>query len=179
MTQLTDTIERWLEGVANGKTRWSLLNIFGATFDRYSACAVSSAGLAIKTGGSALAKTGSATTTLITSAPGASASTLVQIAGSTDMPALVGNITAASFNVYCFFVDSAAAVTVYQGTEATTLAGVKFPAFPVGQALVGFLTVTYASTFVGGTTPLDTATTTYNSPTGAWDPSVLVGATNY
>ncbi len=53
------------------------------------------------------------------------------------------------------------------------------PAVGVGKALVGFLTVTYGSTFTGGSTPLDTATTTYNSPTGAWDPSVLVGATSY
>ncbi len=95
------------------------------------------------------------------------------------MPALVGDITAAYFNVYCFFIDSASVVTVARGTEATTLAGVIFPPFPAGKALVGFLTVTYASTFTGGSTPLDTATTTYNSPTGAWDPSVLVGATSY
>jgi hypothetical protein len=46
--------------------------------------------------------------------------------------------------------------------------------------LVGFLTILSNGTaFTGGTTPLDTVTTTYNSPTGAWDPSVLVGATNY
>ncbi len=173
MTQMTATVQQWLEGVAGGKERFALLQILGSIADRFSSCAVSSAGLAIKSGGSALAKTGSAVTNLVANG------IPVAIAASTDMPALVGDITAASYNVYCFFIDSASVVTVARGTEATTLAGVIFPPFPAGKALVGFLTVTYASAFVAGTTPLDTATTTYNSPTGAWDPSVLVGATSY
>ena len=173
MTQATATVQQWLEGVANGKTRFALLEILGPIGDRFSSCAVSSAGLVIKTGGSAVAKTGSAVTNLVANG------IPVAIAASTDMPALVGTITAAYYNVFCFFVDSAGTTSVAMGTEATTLAGVVFPPFPAGKALIGFLTVTYGSTFTGGTTPLDTATTTYNSPTGAWDPSVLVGATNY
>ncbi len=173
MTQMTATVQQWLEGVAGGKERFSLLQILGSIADRFSSCAVSSAGLAIKTGGSTLATSGSAVTNLVANG------IPVAIAAATDMPALVGTITAASFNVFCFFIDSAGTKTVAMGTEATTLAGVVFPAFPAGKALIGFLTVTYGSTFTGGTTPLDTATTTYNSPTGAWDPSVLVGATNY
>ena len=60
------------------------------------------------------------------------------------------------------------------GTEGTTLAKVKFPPFPQGKALVGYLIVTYASAFVGGTTALDTATTNFVSPVGPFDPSVLV-----
>lgn len=173
MTQMTATLQQWLEQVAVGRTRFALLEILASVIDRFSSCATSSAGLAIKAGGSTLAKTGSAVTNL--NANGIP----VALAASTDMPALVGSITAASFNVFCFFIDSASVVTVAMGTEATTLAGVVYPPFPQGKALVGFLTVTYASTFVGGTTPLDTATTTYNSPTGAWDPSCLVGATNF
>jgi hypothetical protein len=62
------------------------------------------------------------------------------------------------------------------GTQSATLAGVVFPVVPIGKAIVGFLIVTYASQFVGGTTPLDTATTTYVSPTGAFDPTVLTGS---
>lgn len=173
MTQATATLQQWLESIPGRKTQFNLLNVLGPVFDRFSSCATSSAGLTIKAGGSALAKTGSAVTNLMANG------IPVAIAASTDMPALVGDITAAYFNVYCFFIDSASVVTVARGTEATTLAGVVFPPFPAGKALVGFLTVTYASTFVAGTTPLDTATTTYNSPTGAWDPSVLVGATSY
>lgn len=173
MTQATATLQQWLGSIPGRKTQFNLLNALGPIFDRFSSCAVSSAGLVIKTGGSALAKTGSAVTSLV------AGGTPVAIAASTDMPALVGSITAASFNVFCFFIDSASVVTVAMGTEGTTLAKVVYPAFPAGKALVGSLTITYASTFVGGTTALDTATTTYNSPTGAWDPSVLVGATSY
>lgn len=175
--RINATINQWLEGIAGYKDRWSLLQFLGPMGDRYSACALSSAGLVIKAGGSTLAKTGAATTTLSTTAPGTTGpATLVQIAASTDMPALTGiNITATYFNIVCFFVDSAGTVTASAGTEAATLAGVKWPIFPTGQALVGFLTITYASPFVGGTTPLDTATTTYNSPTGAFDPNVLPG----
>ena len=174
MTQMTATIRQWLEGVPIGsRGTFALLEILGSIGDRFSSCAVSSAGLVIKTGGSALAKTGSAVTNLVANG------IPVAIAASTDMPALSGSITATYFNVFCFFVDSAGNLTSAMGTEATTLAGVIFPPFPAGKALVGFLTITYASAFTGGTTPLDTATTTYNSPTGAWDPSVLVGATSY
>lgn len=174
MTQLTATIQQWLETMPiSGKGRFNLLNILGSIGDRFSSCAVSSAGLAITGGGSTTASTGSAVTNLVANG------VLVAIAGSTAMPALVGSVMAGYFNVFCFFVDSAGSRTVAMGSEAATLAGVVFPPFPSGKALIGFLTVTYASTFVGGTTPLDTATTTYNSPTGAWDPSVLVGATSY
>lgn len=173
MTQATATLQQWLESIPGRKTQFNLLNVLAPVFDRFSSCAIKVAGLAITSGGATTASTGSATTNLIANG------ILVAIPASTAMPALVGSITAGSFNVFCFFIDSTGVVTSVMGTEGTTLAGVKFPPFPAGKALVGFLTVTYASTFVGGTTPLDTATTTYNSPTGAWDPSVLVGATSY
>lgn len=174
MTQMTATLQQWLEQVAVGRTRFALLEAIGPIADRFSSCAVSSAGLVIKAGGSALAKTGSAVTNLVANG------VPVAIAASTDMPALTGiDITAAYYRIVCFFVDSAGTVTVAAGTEGATLAAATWPPFPAGNALVGFLTITYGSAFTGGTTPLDTATTTYNSPTGAWDPSVLVGATSY
>jgi hypothetical protein len=43
---------------------------------------------------------------------------------------------------------------------------------PEGKALVGYLIVTHASAFTGGTTALDAATTNYVSPVGPFDPSV-------
>lgn len=172
--QMTATIRQWLEGVAGLKTQFSLLNILAPIGDRFSSCAVSSAGLVIKAGGSTLAKTGSAVTNLVANG------IPVAIAASTDMPALTGiDITAGYYRIVCFFCDSAGTVTAAAGNEGATLAAATWPPFPAGQALVGFLTITYGSAFTGGTTPLDTATTTYNSPTGAWDPSVLVGATNF
>lgn len=165
---MKNTITQWLAGFSAAKDREAVRPVLNAIGDRCSSCATSSAGLVIKAGGSALAKTGSA------AFAGVANGIPVAIAGSTDMPALVGTITANSFNVFCFFIDSASAVTVAMGTEGTTLAGVRFPQFPQGKALVGYLVVTHSSTFTGGTTPLDTATTVYVSPVGAFDPSVVI-----
>lgn len=166
---MLDTMIRYLAGIAAAKDRTALAAIFTPLVDRYSSQALSSAGLVIKAGGGTLAKTGSAASVYIANG------VPVSIAGSTDMPALVGTITAGAYNVFCFFIDAAGTKTVAMGTEGATLAAVDFPPFPQGKALIGFLVVTYASTFTGGTTPLDTATTIYCSPTGAFDPSVLVG----
>jgi hypothetical protein len=161
---------RHLAGITEVRWRKALRGILRSVCDRYSSQPLTSAGLVIKAGGSALAKTGSADFYAIANG------VLVKIAASTDMPALTGiNITAASFNVVCFFVDAAGVVTAAAGTQATTLGGVVFPEPPSLKALVGFLIITYASTFTGGTTALDTATTVYVSPLGAFDPSVLIG----
>ena len=174
MTQMTATLQQWLEPVAIGKTRFALLEILAPVIDRFSSCAVSSAALVITSGGSTTAKTGSAVTNLVANG------IPVAIAASTNMPALTGiDITAAYFRIVCFFVDSAGTTSVAAGSEGATLAAATWPPFPQGKALVGFLTITHGSAFTGGTTPLDTATTTYNSPTGAWDPSCLVGATSF
>lgn len=165
----SDTIIRWLEAVESAKNRYNLLQIFTALGDRYSSQPLTSAGLLIKQGGSALAKIGSSDFYYVANG------VLGKIAASTDMPALAGNIGAGKYNVYCFFVDSAGTVTSAMGTEGAALANVVFPPFPKNQALVGFLIVTYASAFTGGSTPLDTATTVYVSPLGAFDPAMLTG----
>lgn len=164
----TDTITRYLQNVADGKDRLALLTVFKALGDRYSSVATTSAGLVIKAGTSTLAKTGA------TPFQGFANGVPVTIAAATDMPALTGTITANKFNVYCFFIDSASTVTVAQGTEGATLAAVVFPPFPQGKALVGYLIITHSSTFTGGTTALDTATTVYVSPVGAFDPAIAL-----
>lgn len=167
---MIDTIVRWLNmvpDVAERKGLWAILQSIG---DRFSSQCLTSAGLAIKTGGSALAKTGSAAIAYIANG------VLQTIAGSTDMPALSGSITATKYNVFCFFADSAGVVTSAMGTEGAAAANVVFPPLPQGKAMIGFLLITYASTFVGGSTALDTATTIYVNTVGAFDPTVLPGS---
>lgn len=166
---VNDTITRNLQPLASQPGKQHLLTVLKAIGDRMSSQPLRTAGLVIKAGGGVLAKIGSAD--YYASVNGV----LVKIAASTDMPALTGlTITAAYFNVACFFVDSAGTVTVAFGTEGSTLALVKWPPFPENKALVGCLIITHSSTFTGNTTALDTATTVYISPVGAFDPTILI-----
>lgn len=167
---MLDTINRYLDGIAANKDQRSVQFIVEPIGDRMSSQPLNTAGLAIKTGGSVLAKTGA--TDFYAVANGV----LVKIAASTDMPSLTGIvITATKFNVVCFFIDSAGVVTVGAGTQGAALGNVVFPQFPKNKALVGFLIITYSGTFTGGTTALDTATTVYVNPLGAFDPTILTG----
>lgn len=164
---MLDTMSRYMQGLANPKDAYFLQRCFNPLADRYSSMPLNSAGLVIHGAGSALAKTGATDFYAVASG------TLVKIASGTDMPALTGiNAGAGAFNVACFFIDSAAVVTAAGGTAGAALANVVFPQFPVGKALVGFLIITNAGAFTGGTTALDTATTVYISPTAAFDPTV-------
>ncbi len=166
---MLDTISRYLEGLTESKFRYALKRIFNPIADRISSQALTSAGLVINAGGATFAKTG----TNITYAT--AGGLLVQLAAGTAMPALTGITTlAGGYNVACFFVNSAGVVTVAGGQRAATLAGVGWPQFPVGCALIGILIISGAGAFTGGTTPLDTATTVYLSPVGAFDPTVLL-----
>jgi hypothetical protein len=166
---MLDTMTRYLVGITEVRFRTALRRILRALCDRYSSCALNSAGLVISAGASALAKIGASDFYAVANG------ILVKIAAGTNMPALTGiNITAAFFNVVAFYVDSGGVVTVAAGTQSATLAGVVFPQPPDLKAMVGFLIITNASTFTGGTTALDTATTVYVSPTGAFDPTVIV-----
>ncbi len=164
---MQDTIARQLVGVSAEKDRKALRTILSAIGDRLSSQSFNSGGLAIKTGGSALAKTVS---TVIAMAGGV----YVSVAAA-DMPALTGlNIGAGKFNVAVFYVNSAGTVSVKFGREGATAALVGFPDTPERSAIIGFLMITYASAFTGGTTALDTATTVYVNTLGAFDPSVLL-----
>ena len=164
-----NTVKQYLNTVGAMNDKLALVPVLSAIADRFSSQATTSAGLVISA---------TTTTSKIGAVPfaGVANGVPVAIAAATDMPALTGlNITAAYFNVFCYFIDSASVVTVLQGTEGATLGAVRFPQFPVGKALVGYLVVTYASPFVGGTTVLSTATTVYVSPVGAFDPTITLG----
>ena len=164
---MQDTLTRYIGTMAASNDANALRPVFEPLVDRYSSQPLASAGLVISSTATK-AKIGATAFHAVTKGR------LVTIAAGTDMPALVGSITAASFNVFCFFIDSDSTVTVAMGTEATTRVDVTFPPFPKEESLVGFLIVTYSSTFVGGTTALSTATTQFISPIGAFDPSVLI-----
>lgn len=171
---MIDTITRYLSGIASVSDRNALAKILNPIADRESSGPLSTAGLVIKAGGSALAKTGASAFYAIAQGK------LVKIAASTDMPALVGTVTNAKFNVFCFFVTSGGTVTSAMGTEGATLAAVKFPPIPVGAAQVGFIIINPTGTgnFVGGTTALDDATVVPNavflSPAGSYDTTIVI-----
>lgn len=166
---MIDTMTRYLASIGDVKWRWNLRKILLPLCDGMSTQALTSAGLVISAGGATTAKTGAADFYALVRG------ILVKITAATTMPALTGLvITAANFNVACFYVDSAGTVTVAFGTQATTIGGVVFPIPPEGKALVGALLITNAGTFTGGTTALDNGTTVYLSTTGQIDPSVLV-----
>jgi hypothetical protein len=166
---MLDTMTRYMAGVPGAPTNRALTPILTPLADRYSTQPLTSAGLVINGAGAAFAKIGAAD--FYASVLG----DLVKIVAGTAMPALTGIAApAGGFNVACFFVDNGGVVTVAGGTPAATLQGVNWPQFPKGKALIGFLIITNAGAFVGGTTALDTATTVYVSPAGPFDPTVLV-----
>lgn len=104
-----------------------------------------------------------------------------KITAATDMPVLVGTVTNATFNVFCFFIDSAGVVTSQIGIAGTTLLKVKFPQLPQKKAWIGFVIINPTGTgdFVGGTTALDDATVVpnaaYVSLVAGFDPYALLG----
>lgn len=165
---MKNTIAQYIQGVAANQTRDALQLLLNYVSKSINTAALASAGLVIKAAAGVLAKTGA------TPFYATVAGRLVTIAAATDMPALTGlTIAANRFNVACFFIDNASVVTVAFGTEGGAIGSVIFPDFPLGKALVGFLLITHSATFTGNTTPLDTATTVYLSPVGAFDPTIL------
>lgn len=119
---------------------------------------LSSAGLAIKAGGSAVVKAATAFSAVVSGA-------IVVKAANTDMPALAGTLATAKSAVWAFYIDAAGTLSVSAKTaDAANVAAALalFPATPDDKALVGFVVISNAtgSDFVGGTTALDTSSLT-------------------
>lgn len=171
---MNDTLTHYLAGVPDPKERRHLELILRPIADRLSTQSLSSAGLVIKAGGSAIVKTGASAWYGMVNGK------LVTKAAATDMAALSGTVTADMFNVYAFFIDSAGTLTSAMGTEGSTLAAVVFPPISEQEACLGFVIINPTGTgnFVGGTTPLDDATVVptaaYVNVIGPFDPSVLL-----
>ena len=171
---MLNTIAQYLQNLGSGLDRRALHNIFGSALRSLNSCALSNSTLVITaTTGKKVPKTGAAASYYIANG------VLVTIANGVDMPALSGTVTNLYFNVFCFFVDSAGTKTSATGTQALTLAGVKWPNFPADKALIGLVLINPTGTgdFVGNTTALDDATVVptavYISPVGAVDPTVI------
>ena len=126
---MLDTMTRYMELI---RARWvfDLRKILLPVVDRYSSQAMTTAGMVISSGGATTAKIGAAD--FYASVQG----TLVKVASGTTLPALTGLvITAAYFNVACFFVDTAGTLTVAFGTQAATPVTVKVPPSGIAAAL--------------------------------------------
>ena len=164
---MQSTVAQQLAAIAADKDRAALRPVLNALADRLSSRTFSHGGLVIKAGGSTLAKTVNTVIAMI-------GGSYVSI-GAADMPALTGlNISAGKYNVIEFRADIAGTVTAVMGVEGATAAAVKFPAPVVGKVTIGFLMITYASAFSGGTTVLDTATTVYVDCDGSFDPTAIL-----
>lgn len=168
------TLIQWLnQNVADGRERKAFWGVFSPVLDRLSTQVHSSGGLAIKTGGSAIVKTGSAFYATVQGK-------LVTKTANTDMAALAGTVTNAKFNIYCFFIDSAGTLTSAMGVEGSTIGAVKFPPIPQGKALIGFVVINPTGTgnFQGGTTALDDVTVVpnaaYVNAVAPFDPTAII-----
>lgn len=152
----------------------NLFLILEGIYNRLSSACLSSAGLVIKTGGSAIVKSANI---IYATANGV----LLTKAANTDMAALSGTVTNAMFNVFVFTVSSAGTLYTQMGTEGATLAAVKWPTLDQKRAIIGFVIINPTGTgnFVGGTTAIDDATVVpgavYANTQGAFDPTAITG----
>src|SRR5260370_29408808 len=109
---------------------------------------LSSGELAIRAGGSALAKTANAVKVINDG--------VYQNVAAANMAALVGTVTNATFNVFVFSVTAAGTLKSYMGTGAATRAAVVFPTVPDGEVVLSFeeINPTATGNFLGATPSL-------------------------
>lgn len=171
----SDTLIRWVNNISPQLTSRAVRAIAHPLFARQINLPLNTAGLTLKSGGSAIVKSGAADCYVLANA------ILQKITAATDMAALSGTVVNATFNCFCFFIDSAGTVTSQMGTAGATLALMVFPPFSNSKALIGFVIINPTGTgnFVGGTTALDDGTVTpnavYINPTAGFDPQCLPG----
>lgn len=168
---------RMKEYVAQLPAGWQQLGAYLVSLaDRLGNRTISSPGLAIKTGGSAIVKGGSAFDALLSDGK---VGRLVVKAANTDMAALAGTVVNATHNVFAFFIDKSGTLTSAMGVAGASAVAVTFPPVPVGKACLGYIRVNPTGTgdFVGGTTALDDATVVpnvvYVNVVGPFDPTII------
>lgn len=171
---LTPVMDR-LNTMADTLIRYPLYLMFKPIVERFRSCVHSTAGLVITaTAGKKVPKIGAAACHY--QAKGVNG----QIAAGTDMPALVGTVANATWNIFVFTVDKAGNLYSYMGTAGATDGTVKWPVLNTEHAIIGYIKINPTGTgnFVGGTTALDDVTvvpnTQYISPVGALFPPARV-----
>jgi hypothetical protein len=134
---------------------------FNTLFDKLQRAAcnrlLTSGALAIKSGGSALAKFANTIHFMVDGVCGKKTTA--------DCAALSGTVTNAKFNVFVFTTKIDGTLATRMGTEGAAEINVVFPAIPDGEVVIGFVIINPTGTgnFVGGTTALDDATVAPNA----------------
>lgn len=156
---MLEPIIQRLSAIGDPRVANELYTLLKPIVERFRTSVHSTAGLVIKTGGSALAKTGAAVCHY--SVKGKNRS----IAAGVDMTALSGTVVAATHNIYVFTVDSAGTVFTTMGTAGATAVAVTWPKLNFEHAILGYIKINPTGTgnFVGGTTALDDGTVAPNA----------------
>ena len=94
-----------LTSIVDPAISYALYLMFKPMTERYRTLCLAAPAMAIKAGGSALAKTGTTVTHYMVKGQSG------QIAASTDLPAFSGTVTNAKFNVFVYTVNSAATIS--------------------------------------------------------------------
>lgn len=159
------SVARWFQAIPDRLSQFALNK---AISELYKTHVMSSAGLAIKAGASAIVKQGSAYAVVVNGV-------LVAVAANTDTSALTGvNVATATSNLYLLAIDATGTTTWYPGVAGATVGAIALPMIPFNVAVVGGILVQNAtgSNFVPGTTALDTGslTVTYLNNVGPFFP---------
>jgi hypothetical protein len=168
---MSESLNQRVDAIADYQARTQLWYLLSYLYDRLSSALHTAAGLVINGAGAAFPKTGAAITY------GSVAGVPIQIPAGTALPSPVGANTAAGQYImiayWASLVNGTLTYTYTFGAPGASAAAATYPQPPAvkGYTLIGYLLVTYASAFTGGTTPLDTATTVFISPVGAVDPT--------
>ena len=154
-------INQRLKSIVDPAISYELYLLLKPMIERYRTLCLAAPAPVIKASASnsVLAKTGATVTHYMVKGKSG------QIAASTDLPAFVGTVTNAKYNVFVYTVDSAGTPALTMGTEAATEAAVKWPKINPEHAILAFIKINPTGTgnFAGGTTPLDDATVAPNT----------------